>query len=271
MFAQDAGIKRTIAIIPFINQNNLKEFDYLKDTLRDSLKSQIIKSDQFLLADFAEMEKEINKMNVSPEETIKVSNAKSIAVKTKSDIVITGKYLIINEEIMVQMDAYDIFTGLLVDSSSIKGDVGLDIFRIVDEVTKDMSGKLVKKLQKVDKTYFDEMTRILNKQKKKEFNNINKAGIGMISGGGAVLISGIIIFTVDNTYILDKRNKSANFTEYEKYYYTDIALFSTGLSLMIIGGSMCITSIPLFVYKKKKLSFNVNQKDKFYLYFSYQF
>ncbi len=268
-------IRRSIAILPFLNQNGITEYDYLSDIMRDTLKSRLVKSDDFIIVSFFKIDDEIKKRKITLKEAVAENNAKNIAIQSEADILITGKYMIIKESILVQIEAIDIFSDLIIDSSSKEGNIGLDVFRIIDDVTNDIYEKLKKKLKKVDKTYFDEMMRVLREQEKEKnkLSPMKKVGIGLISGGSTLLLSGIIIFIVDNTYILNKKNfiYEYSYPEYLKYHDIDLAMFSTGLILMICGGILDIISIPLLIYKKGKITFKINIDDNINIYITYIF
>jgi TolB-like protein len=268
-------IRRSIAILPFLNQNGITEYDYLSDIMRDTLKSRLVKSDDFIIVSFFKIDDEIKKRKITLKEAVAENNAKNIAIQSEADILITGKYMIIKESILVQIEAIDIFSDLIIDSSSKEGNIGLDVFRIIDDVTNDIYEKLKKKLKKVDKTYFDEMMRVLREQEKEKnkLSPMKKVGIGLISGGSTLLLSGIIIFIVDNTYILNKKNfiYEYSYPEYLKYHDIDLAMFSTGLILMICGGILDIISIPLLIYIKGKITFKINIDDNINIYITYIF
>jgi len=137
---------RTIAVFPITNQSDNKEYNYLTYTIRDALKAQLIQTDQFLFSDFTELDKELKTINFTNKTIIDEKTAKKIALKTKAHIAIIGRFIIDSDKIMIWIDAVDITLNKTAASTSIKGDLGLDIFRIVDKAAVSMSEKMTKKI-----------------------------------------------------------------------------------------------------------------------------
>src|SRR4030042_4533244 len=142
-------LKRTVSILPFYNQNSMEKYDYLSDTIRDSLKAKLVLTDSFILTSFSLIDDKMKKYKLTPGEAIRDDNTKKIAYAVKSDIAVVGKFVIIEDKIMVNIEAIDIFTGQITATSQINGEIGLDIFRIVNRVTEDITAKMNSKLKMV--------------------------------------------------------------------------------------------------------------------------
>lgn len=272
-------IKRKILLLPFLNVNNIKKYDYLSATLTETLKAKLLNSESFVLTDTSQLDNKIKQLDYTNESIIEKEYAIKIANQYKSDVVVLGKYIIVNEEIMILISAIDIFTEETVASSSINGDLGVDIFRLIDEVSDNITEKMIKKLPMVKKTYFDEMTKIIRKQHfLDEMNNLtklNRAGIGFTIAGGILLASGTTILLYDllgyskvveyNLENLPSTKKG--YEEYNNSYNALISLLAVGITSMAIGTIGLSIGISFILYKKNrnKLSFNVeiNQDIKF--------
>src|SRR4030042_4800736 len=87
-------IKRKIVIFPFYNENDIKEYNYLENTIRDALRAKLQSKDLFLFANFNEIDDKIKNIQrkdlVYNDETILKT-----ALKMGADVVLTGKYIII--------------------------------------------------------------------------------------------------------------------------------------------------------------------------------
>jgi len=266
---KDEKIKRTIAILPIANQNNVAEYNYLVYTIRDALKAQLLQTDQFLFSSFSEIDNELTRMNIKDQAMIGEENAKAVALKVKADVVVIGKFVVIADKIMIQMEAFDIFINQSVASASIRGEIGLDIFRIVDDVSVSMADKMAKKLTMVEKTYFDEMLKtqeeFIRKKRKLErqlsfrLTKMNTAGLALTVTGGVLIASGIVLIVYDLGFYMDKVKEyheygitdSSQYDEYLTVYKTHIALFSAGLTSLILGVVTAAAGIPLLIYKDK--------------------
>lgn len=275
-------IKRTIAIIPFLNKNNVEKYSYLSDTIRNALKTKLLNLDQFQFINFNDIDTKTADLGYTKESSLEEINAKNIALKLKADVFITGFYIIIEEKIMIQIDAYDIFENKTIASSNVKGEVGLDIFRLVDEITLDMSEKLSKKLPKVDKTYFDEMIKVIKEERKfnfkENFTIQKKVGLGLTIGGGTLLLSGLPILIYDLAAYTDivKDNLYYNprtdsgYEDYTKSYYTYTGLLAVSIVCISTGTILLGVGIPLLSVKFKKkenISFNFEEDDGICLFF----
>ena len=270
-------IKRTIAIIPFLNKNNVEKYVYLSDTIRNALKTKLLDLDQFQFIAFNDIDTKTIELGYSKESILEESNAKNISLKLKADVFITGFYIIIEDKIMIQIDAYDIFTNKTIASSNVKGEVGLDIFRLVDEITIDMSEKLSKKLPKVDKTYFDEMIKVIKEERKfnfrENFTIHKKIGLGLTIGGSTLLVAGLPILIYDLAAYTDivtdnlyhNPRSDSGYEDYTKSYYTYIGLLAAGVACLGAGTVLLCVGIPLLTIKFKKkenISFNVEVKNE---------
>ena len=275
-------IKRTIAIIPFLNKNNVEKYGYLSDTIRNALKTRLLNLDQFQFINFNDIDKKTIDLGYTKESSLEEINAKNIALKLKADVFITGFYIIIEDKIMMQIDAYDIFENRTIASSNVKGEVGLDIFRLVDEITIDMSEKLSKKLPKVDKTYFDEMIKVIKEERKfnfkKDFTIQKKVGLGLTIRGGTLLLSGLPILIYDLAAYTDivKDNLYQNprtesgYEDYTKSYYTYTGLLAASIVCLSTGTVLLVVGIPLLTIKFKKkenISFNFDTYHGICLFF----
>lgn len=267
-------IKRTVLILPFLNKNNVEKYNYLQDTLVDALNSELIRTDQFNFIRPTEAEEILEQEDIDYYE--KTKNLIDIAIKLKADVIVIGQYIIIEDKIMIQVKAIDVFSEQIAASSNINGDLGIDIFRIIIESSKDIANKMAKELRMVDKTYFDEMSKILNQDTtnkeisidfKKQLSPMKKSGIALISTGGSILLIGIPILIYDlagySSIMIDKRNlaneKDIDYSEYMETFLIFTGLLVGSVTASVIGLSVLIVGIPLTVYKgKNKLSINIS-------------
>jgi TolB-like protein len=252
-------IKRTILILPFKNINNVAKYAYLDDTLKNTLKTELLKKDLFNIRTYSNEESELK---------LDKENLKKTAVKMKSDVYIKGEYIIIDEDIKIIIEAVDVFTGQPVASTHVNGSVGLDIFRIIDQSTKDMADKLSANLKKIKKSYFDEMIRVLRKERQEKILPINKAGIALTACGGSLVLIGFPILIFDVAYynnvvqnkLYNNPDTDSGYEDYMNAYWTNIALLSS--SIAILGTGLCLLAVglPLIFIKNKNLDFSLNMR-----------
>ncbi len=88
-------------------------------------------------------------------------------------------------------------------------------------------------------------------------NNYNKGGIGLIVSGSILTVTGLVMCIADNLYYPDQKNAALNYDDYKILNDQDLALFTSSIVLMSIGGIMVCVSIPLLANKTNNLSFDV--------------
>jgi len=260
-------LKRTVSILPFYNQNSVEKYDYLSDTIRDSLKAKLILTDSFIITSFSLIDDKMKKYKLTAGEAIRDDNTKKIAYAVKSDIAVIGKFIIIEDKIMVNIEAIDIFTGMITATSQINGEIGLDIFRIVNRVTEDITAKMNSKLKMVDSTYFSEMRKKLKEEQLRSFfTGIRITGIALTGSGTCLFLTGLPLFIYDianysATVRYDKNYGPSTDSGYRTYYdsyWIFVGLLSGSIVLMSTGIILAGIGIPLIVYKSKKEKLSID-------------
>jgi len=191
---------------------------------------------------------------------------------------------------MIQIKSIDLFTEQIIASTNISGEVGTDIFRLIEVSSKEIALKMAEKLKTVNKTYFDEMIKeikekilseINNEKKQKTLPAYKKAGIICTSAGGTFFLAGLSIFIYDMTgYSSILREKKAlnsegkiDYSEVYKSYEIFVSLFVIGITLSSLGLTALAAGIPLIVYKSKNkiVSLNFYCSKNFDLYIKFLF
>lgn len=155
-------IKRKIVIFPFYNENSVKEYDYLENIIRDAFKAKLQAYDIFLFSNFSDVDNELKNRDrrqiFYDDDTIIKT-----ALRLKSDVVITGRYVVIQEKIMIVAKAVDVLQKVESITVTKQGGTGVEIFSLIEDLTKEMSGKISKSFPQVDKSLFE---KLLEEQQK---------------------------------------------------------------------------------------------------------
>ncbi len=97
------------------------------------------------------------------------------------------------------------------------------------------------------------------------FSAINYAGVGLLSVGGVLLLSGTLTFVVSMAYYKYSMEYNAYlkgpYEDYTRYFNNFIGGFIAGLVLMGVGFLFFVISIPLFVYKGKPIALDMRVRD----------
>ncbi len=257
-------LKRTVLMLPFVNINKVSKYDYLAGTISDALKSELLKTGNFQFIGRADADDMMKKMKLAEENLSDEKNIYELSSRLKADVIVTGKYMIIDDKIMIQIEALDVFTKQSAALSTTNGELGLDLFRAIDDSAKDMSGKMADKLKPVDKTYFEQMNSILKKEARlkieKIFTPTLRSGIILTAVGGGLMTFGLPVFIYDlagySSTVTAKQNSNPRtdlgYRDYLNASYTYIALFASSLSSACLGLVLMAVGIPLIVYDLKK-------------------
>lgn len=272
----DVIIKRKIAVLPFSNTNDVVKYNYVKETLRDSLKSKLLNTELFTLMKFSEIDTETKKSDGIDEGIIK-----KIGKKIRADIIVNGKYVIIKDRIMVQIDAFDIKQDTIIASTNLTGEVGLDLFRIIDSSSEDIKNKIVEKVTLIpdaplleDPEPQTQQLQVIPKPSvKKLFPTIkNKTGLAFAITGTTLSLAGIPFLIYDFVYFgnvvlgnagtaprssTGEYDFNTGYSTYTSSYRMYLAFLCTGISSISTGLIFLIVSIPLLAYKHKNKTVSI--------------
>jgi len=267
-------IKRTVLILPFLNKNGMKKYDYLGDSLMKALKADLIKTNKFTLVNSIDIENKIKNFNLSNNSVIENRNAINLAKNVDANVVIVGSYIIFNDKILVQIEAIDVFTKKIVAITNLEGSLGIDLLRVIDDSSNDITAKMLKGFPMLKKTDFNQL--ISNKKTE----NIRISGIILTCIGGTLFLIGTPVLLYDllgytNVLMTYKKNYEENMDNFEVYnnsYITFLSLFISSITTMSLGVILMSIGIPLLVIKlNKKISLNIGIENNTKFYISYKF
>jgi hypothetical protein len=155
-------ISRSILVLPFFNEDKKnKDFNYLSDVLKDSLISKLQTANQFIFIDNIDIKNKAKSMGYNMEELIDESKSIKLALELKADVLVLGKYVVLENKVLMYARAYDLLDYQDV-VSSVDGDAGIDIFNLVDELSKDLARKMSDKYPKMNKNLNSDNIFMLN-------------------------------------------------------------------------------------------------------------
>ncbi|HOV15009.1 MAG TPA: hypothetical protein PK771_12035 [Spirochaetota bacterium] len=146
----EGKIPRSVLIVPFYNMTPRKsEFNFLSEALRDSITSRLQNLDQFYFVNSLEVTNAMRRLGFEPESMNEINNALRLASHLKADILVVGKFYILENKVMISTRSYDMinFEDIV---SSVEGNTGVDIFVLVDAISSDMARKMEEKYPKLD-------------------------------------------------------------------------------------------------------------------------
>jgi len=281
--SSDVLIKRTIAILPFYNQNNIAEYDFLTETIRDGLLSKLQEKNLFSFVNFGDIKEKSTSLRLPLKDLINEKNAIKLSLTLNADIVIVGKFVVIKDKILITANAYDIMGKQSVVSTYIEGSTGVDIFSVTEQTSNEMAEKMSKSFPKVDKGVLTDLLKKMQKEneatiakEKKERKNeepvnnnvqytgdrkfdlknmtyneklaFQMAGISLTAAGSTILTMGIVQIFVDNFYYYPNVVKTSSPTGSSNLidgYYTYRENSATDKAMFISAIAMMVLGAAL--------------------------
>jgi formylglycine-generating enzyme required for sulfatase activity len=154
---KDNFIKRRIAIINSLNSTNSKEYQYLSEIIRETIKVNILKDIKFRLINFSNIDNKIDQLNLDRDDYTNQSKLKEISLSLGSDILIFSEYKLQDNELILSYQVFD----LLIDDISLKNarkiNTGVDIFNSVDGICNEISKIINRKYDKINKLDYEKI------------------------------------------------------------------------------------------------------------------
>jgi hypothetical protein len=164
--------ERTVLLMPCYYINYDKDYDFLGILIRDSIKAKLDTRKIFKFINFEDTYNAVDKLKLSSKDYINKDKTKDTALITRADVILITKYSVTNKKIMIVTEAYDILNSQTVVTSTINGDVGPDIFDIIDNISEDIASKMAAAFQKIDKVkladFFKNNTSVVEKTIEKQ-------------------------------------------------------------------------------------------------------
>ena len=263
--------------VAIFNFKGINVEEYIPSAVIEILSTAFIDSGAFEVIERNQLEKVMEELSLQTSDDFNEDMANDLGNLLGAEIIIIGSVTKLGNRITVNIRGIDAGTGSAKFAKKITTDTLDDLPDMIDDLV-DML---------VDKEPSDEARsdrRISKKKhskqsKKRKLNIINKAGIGVLAGGGAVAIGGLAVFLVneftigsDVDYELELATAgNGSYEDYETAYNTYVALFATGMACIGLGSCIMIASIPMIVNKKKNVSFNLEMTNKLSFVWKYKF
>lgn len=181
LFSQTEGsdlVKRTILILPAYNINKDPANNNLVTAIRDALRAKLIAKNMFNIIDFSTIDRQFKELGYNEEDCINEDKMIILAKNLNADVVLISKFLAIGDNILITTFAVDIFLGQATVSSFIDGELGIEVFRYVNNITNEMADKMAVKFTALDRGKLNELLKsqavIIEEEDKEVINNLLK-------------------------------------------------------------------------------------------------
>jgi TolB-like protein len=153
-------IPRRVLILPLVNVTHSKEHDWMRQSLADNLKTQLIKSKKFSVLDAltaTEIFPDIRMDNLSHAEAVK------LAKRLNCEIVTQGRFIVQGGRFRLEMEAADANTGNALSAEKADGKLDGSMFTTIDTVVETLTADMVAKAPPLPTSEVHRDTEIENK------------------------------------------------------------------------------------------------------------
>jgi len=164
--------KIVIAIVDFRNTSKDNSLDYLEKTIPESIITKLGKSGRTEIVERARLQDALKEMELSSTGIIDEQSAVELGRAVGAQAILVGSYVSIEEIIRINARLIDVQTGRIIKAETVQGNVGKEIFSLMDELALSVETQLL-----------GESTRTIQLQpipitKKKNFPTQEKGVIG---------------------------------------------------------------------------------------------
>jgi TolB-like protein len=153
-------IKRSVTILPMLNQSSNKDVNYLGDVIVDAIKAELAREGTLNIIMNQDVKDKIESLELTPNEY--VSNEKKaidLALQLSSDVVVVGKFATIGDALNITVNCYDILFTRNIINLNVTGTTGVEIFKVINnDVAKILAEKMLEELKPVDKSLLQQLS-----------------------------------------------------------------------------------------------------------------
>lgn len=137
--ADDAGMRRRVLILPLTNTTKNSAHDWLKTSLADNLKTEIIRTKRFDVLD----EKAALKIYPTLKfENLSQNEAATVAKGLNCELVTQGRFTVVGQKFRLEMEATDATTGKFIAAEKADGRLDSTMFSTIDTVVEALAADL---------------------------------------------------------------------------------------------------------------------------------
>lgn len=230
--------KKKILIFDFQDIAQSVKYGYLSQSIPDSMGTSFIKEGEFHLIRRDKWMGVVDDLDIDIKRSLDEDQVIAIGRALDADAVIYGNFFVVGDYIRINSKAINLYNGEIITGIQVQGKTGLDVFDLVDEVTKKITGEVkkefvnIEKMKKAGKTWFGATMRstalpgwgqIYNDQPWKSY---------IIWGTGLTIVTSTVtthllyekakedyegLGLVSSTVYDEKYNKMNDYYQYRKY------------------------------------------------------
>jgi hypothetical protein len=145
VYAQDLSIN--IAVLPFDNELNDPNYNYIQNSLQESISTSIKTIKDVTVIDNQKVNKTNEKLKLNYDNIEQMSKSLRFAVEAGCNVIIVGKYKVVDYDYIFKTSVYSIAQKKIIDKSEI---TGKDEFDLIDTFSKNIVDKLLENKDSIE-------------------------------------------------------------------------------------------------------------------------
>jgi len=137
--------KIVIAIVDFRNTSKENSLDYLEKTIPESIITKLGKSGRTEIVERTRLQDALKEMELSSTGIIDEQSAVELGRAVGAEAILVGSYVSIEEIIRINARLIDVRTGRIIKAETVQGNVGKEIFGLMDELALAVETQLLGK------------------------------------------------------------------------------------------------------------------------------
>lgn len=140
-------VKRRVLILDFENVSKNANYEYLKESLADNLRTELIKTNKFDLMDQRTFDTLMPKTATAK---LSVEAASKLALEVNCEAVVIGKFITAGNTIRINAEAIDALAAKTVAAEKADGSLSSEVFKTIDAVVSPLAAGMASRLSDVD-------------------------------------------------------------------------------------------------------------------------
>ncbi len=140
-------VARRVLLLNFENSNKNANYDYLRESLADNLKTELIKTRKFTVLD----ERSLRQLKGDvPTTNLSVEQAAQLGLDANCEAVVVGRFMASARRIRISAEAIDALSARTVSAEKADGEITSRIFETIDQLVAAMVAGMQDKLPPLD-------------------------------------------------------------------------------------------------------------------------
>ena len=125
-----------VIVLNFENTGNSEKWEFLSKSIADSVSSTIAGYDFITVISRIILGESIRKSGIRQEDLYKIENLSKIGAQLEANVIVKGSFIEINRQLRITTEVFDLETGTIFASTKVLGEVGANMFDLMDKTAE---------------------------------------------------------------------------------------------------------------------------------------